>query len=590
MNEKEQKLMTQLFYENEIRTNRLASGALMILGVLVCILAGLDFFNLYHLGGNWVRRGVFISGLMCIVLHPISAHFQYKEKWIKRMIMGMVVASSAISFFLFPFNANFLTYGPIVISAVYYNPKLIKKASITSWVLYAILLWANCFLERVSPVFQEFHSFLDITIFREPLEVFVDHFLPHTMFFIIITLACNRIATQGWELLNKQAKITEEVNSMERDLSAATEMQIHSLPNHTFSTDDGNILIKAFMRPAKAVGGDFYDYFEKDNNLVFLVADVSDKGLPAAMFMMKAKDAIRAAFQTESTFEEAVQTANSLLCKDNVENMFITLWVACIDVKSGVGKYANCGHVPPIIKHKNGTVERITNNPDLMMGVFEDAKYTCHPIRVSKGDTFVIFTDGLTDAVNKDGKCFGEERVIDAVRNLSAEEIDTSDYLIQQVDEFVGDTEQFDDMTSIRVHFFKTRKPLHKEFTISVGNAQTEQLMDAVNEMLKKNACPEDIRRNIDVTIDEVCENINEYAYDEGVGNYLVSVDAGTNYIRLTYTDDGVEFNPLTEDAEPDDLQVGGLGIYLCKNIMDKISYERKDNKNVLNMMKIWNM
>lgn len=592
MNEKDKKLVRELYTENAISTNRLAAKALLVLGLFVCCLAGLDLFHLYRLGGVWARRGVFISGLMGVSCLPLASHFDYKARWIKHYFMGMIVISSGISFFLYPFNANFLTYGPIVISAMYYDPRIIKRTAVFSWITYVSLLLANCILEETSAVMQAFHAFLEITIFRDPIEVFVNHFLPHCIFFYVVTAACSRIAKHGWETLLKQAKITEEVTAMERDLGAATEMQIHSLPGQTFISEDERFAIKAFMRPAKAVGGDFYDYFIKGDNVIFLVADVSDKGLPAALFMMKAKDAIRASFRTGKTFEEAVATANLLLCNDNSENMFCTAWIGSVNQKSGVGKYANCGHIPPFVKHRDGTIERITNSPDLMLGVFEDTTFASHPLVLSEGDTLIVFTDGLTDAINENGDNFGEERLMQIVQKLSADTLDTSDYLISQVDDFVGNTEQFDDMTSIRAHFFKTSGTETRKYRLTTKEDEADKLLNSVNGMLSASSCPEDTRRNIDVSIDEVCENIREYAYGDNEGSYEVSVCLGDNFIRLTFTDEGEEFNPLAEESVPseDGLQIGGLGIFLYKTIMDEVSYERKENKNRLQLLKIWNM
>lgn len=580
----------EIFYENEVRTNRRASISLEIMGILLLALNVLDVLAIYDLGGEICRRGMFFAAVLSCSVLPIAWKFKFKAKWIKKAIIASVLVSSSVCFFLYPLNADFLSYGAIIISAMYYDRKLIRRTGVISCILYGALLQANIILEKTSPEINAFHAYQEIGIFKFPMEVLTYHFIPHVVFFFVIAFVCDGIAKRGREFVREQAENTEAISVMESDLNAASEMQLSSLPENDFATDGGNVGVTAFMRPAKAVGGDFYDYFVNGDDLIFLVADVSDKGLPAALFMMKAKNAIRAAFLTGESFEKAVRIANDLLCSDNKENMFITLWIASLNIHTGVGMYANCGHLPPLILHEDGSVEYVENEPNLMMGVFKDAEISVHPLRLKAKDTIVVFTDGLTDAINAEGECFGDERLEAAVAKLSAYEFDGNDFLIQEVDRFVGETEQFDDMTSLRVHMAETLDPVVRTLDLKTGAEYTEQVIDRVNGLLAHTSCPTDVRRNIDVAIDDVCENIREYAYDGNEGDFSVDISVGENYIDLTFTDEGMEFNPLEEDEGPLDGEpsIGGLGIYLYKSIMDAVTYSRTVNKNQLRLTKIW--
>lgn len=580
----------KLFFDNEVKTNRLASIALGIMGLTLAALILLDALGIYELGGKVCWNGLFISGIIDCSVYPIARFFNFNKKWIKRLILAAVIISSSICFFLYPLNADFLTYGPIIISAMYYDRSVIKLTGVITCVCYGLMLQANVVFESTWEEIRLFHEYQEITIFRYPMEILTYYFLPHVVFFFVVALVCDGIARRGNEFLIKQAVNSREISMMENELNAASQMQLNSLPERLYFTENGNIAINAMMRPAKAVGGDFYDYFISGNNLIFLVADVSDKGLPAALFMMKAKNAIRASFMADPEFEKAVNMANGLLCSDNKENMFITLWIASINVNTGVGKYANCGHLPPMIRRSDGQVVTLENDPDMMLGVFENTEIRSHVLRLKKDDTLVVFTDGLTDAINEKGESFGDLRLLEAVRALRPEKQEESNLLFQEVDRFVGDTEQFDDMTSIRVHIQQVAGPAEKELELQTGAEHSALLVDEVNRMLEAAECPENVRRNIDVALDEVCENISEYAYEGEAGAYSVKLQVGENYAELIFRDAGKEFNPLAKDTSPEEgeLRVGGLGIYLYLSLMDQVGYTRSDNKNILHLMKTW--
>lgn len=373
--------------------------------------------------------------------------------------------------------------------------------------------------------------------------------LPQIAFFIVTAVVCDHIATRGRNLLGKQVEEMSKSASMEAEINAAAEMQQSALPANSFRTAQGEVQIQAFMRPAKAVGGDFYDYFMEDDNLVFTVADVSDKGFGAALFMMKAKNAVRTAFQAADSFEDAVAAVNSILCGDNEESMFVTMWIGCMNIHTGLGKYANCGHNMPILKHADGSCEPVENEPDFMLGVFDPAEISSHVLKMASGDTLTLYTDGLTDAMNEAGEAFGDERLLKVIEGMSKDAPEPCDYLLTKVDEFVGASSQFDDMTSIRIHFNQPEAETVKTISCETTMEATEHVLDQVNQMLEKRDCPENVRRNIDVSIDEVCENIREYAYEDGTGSYEVTAAVGRNYVRLEFVDQGMAFNPL-EDAE----------------------------------------
>lgn len=449
-NSNESDLTWQLFHENEISTNRITAIALLILGSLSFFLSILDWLDLYNLGNDTTVYIVFTGGIINIFAYFICRIFKFEKAWVKKVILHGALLSSGINFFLYPLNSNFITYGPIILSAMYYDQKLILRTSILSFVTFSFCLVANTFAEKYIPFMRELHAIEGLSLWKIPYYVFTDIFVPYSIVYVITTIICNGIARRGKNLVKKQAKITTQVASMEADLKAASTIQLNSLPPSYLETSNKEFEINSFIQPAKVVGGDFYDYFIKGDELVFLIGDVSDKGLPAAMFMMKAKYTIRAAIIEEKNLSDAIQRANAELCRDNPENMFVTLWIAVLNIKTGTGKYINCGHLYPIVRQKTGEAYHIKNSPNLMLGVFDDMKVQVHPLALKKGETLFLFTDGVTDAQKKGELQFGEQRLLGAIKELPSE-ANQCERIIEKIKEFSTGQEQFDDMTLITI-------------------------------------------------------------------------------------------------------------------------------------------
>jgi sigma-B regulation protein RsbU (phosphoserine phosphatase) len=169
----------------------------------------------------------------------------------------------------------------------------------------------------------------------------------------------------------------------------------------------------ASMEPAREIGGDFYDfYFTGPGRLVFLVADVSDKGVPAALFMMRAKTLLKNLAQTGRPLADTVGAANEALCEGNAANMFVTAWIGEIDLDSGTVRYVNAGHNPPLVLHaKDDSASYLRSRPGLVLGAMPMAKYKAGEIALEPGDALYLYTDGVTEQIDPHGELFGEERL-----------------------------------------------------------------------------------------------------------------------------------------------------------------------------------
>ena len=235
------------------------------------------------------------------------------------------------------------------------------------------------------------------------------------------------------------------------DLSLASEVQLAILPRKfpPFADLTSEMDIYATMRPAKDVGGDFYDFFRiDDSHIGFAMADVSGKGVPAALFMTMSHTLLRF---TGSRCLDPVRTAmetNGMLSRESFDSMFVTVFYGIYDTRTGDITYVNAGHNPPYVLHADGTVTALPVSDNICMGVIEDFAYTAHTLKLEPGDTLVAYTDGVTEAFDTTGAAYGDDRLCQLIASLSgktAKEI--TDGVNASVADFANGAEQSDDIT-----------------------------------------------------------------------------------------------------------------------------------------------
>lgn len=211
----------------------------------------------------------------------------------------------------------------------------------------------------------------------------------------------------------------------------------------------------ASMDPAKEVGGDFYDfYFVDEDNLAFLVADVSGKGIPAAMFMMTSKTLLKSCAESGASVEEIFTQVNEKLCNGNDADMFVTAWMGILNTKTGLVTFANAGHNPPLVKRADGSFEFLKSRAGFVLAGMEGIRYRRNEIRLEPGDTLFLYTDGVTEATNTKDELYGNDRLQDLLNQNTYEDAQTLCSLVKaDVERFVGDAEQFDDITMLGLRF-----------------------------------------------------------------------------------------------------------------------------------------
>ena len=248
----------------------------------------------------------------------------------------------------------------------------------------------------------------------------------------------------------KEAVSREEHTAME--LSLATDIQAHMLPvNFSEFTEGRNFDLYATMTPAKEVAGDFYDFFRiDDDNIVLVIADVSGKGVPAALFMMISKILIKTNAFAESSPSELFRIVNNQLCDHNDENMFVTAWLAKIDINTGKVTAVNAGHEYPSLKQPKGRFELMEDVHGLPLGVVEGSRYKEYEFQLKEEASLFTYTDGVPEATDVGDEQFGTDRMLEALnKDPDAVPMQLLKEVKKKIDNFVGESEQFDDITML---------------------------------------------------------------------------------------------------------------------------------------------
>ena len=392
--------------------------------------------------------------------------------------------------------------------------------------------------------------------------------------------------------MNNLTLVTKEKERMGAELSIASTIQENSIP-HKFPAfpDRCDFDIYASITPAKEVGGDFYNFFLVDSDhLAVVIADVSGKGIPAALFMMATNILISDRTKMGGTPGEILTFVNQGICEHNEADMFVTVWLGIIELSTGKIIASNAGHDDPAIYHKGEGFEIVKRKHGLVIGAMDGIKYCDYELKLNPGDKLFLYTDGVTEATNASKELYGMEKMIEALnecKDSSTNEI--INHIHNRVDEFVGEAPQFDDLTMLCFEL-KENKQM-KTLNINAKTENLHKVLDFVDEFLDEKKASMKTKIQIDLSIEEVFTNISNYAYDDGDGDCEVSLSYDDGVVEIIFKDSGIFFNPLAK-ADPDNTlsaderQIGGLGIFLVKKNMDEVIYNYEDNKNILTLKK----
>lgn len=392
-----------------------------------------------------------------------------------------------------------------------------------------------------------------------------------------------------------KAAISAAAGRIDAELEFARAIQCSSLPSvFPAYPEREDFDIFAVMRAAKVVGGDFYDFYLRDKNqLVIVVADVADKGIGAALFMMTAKTLIKSLAESGLSPAEIFAQANKRITAQNEQDIFLTAFLAVLDLTTGRLVCANAGHEHPLLFRRNeGRYAWLEADHGLPLGAMPNSRYREQTFQMAPGDRLLLYTDGVSEAENSRGERLGLsgiESALPGTEHLDAEQ--TVRTLLRRVDDFATGVEQADDITILSLEF---TGPAWDELLITADDAHLETLLAFLEEKFKAAQCPAATLPMLLVAAEEVFANIAHYAYAPEQGTVLARcrTRSGPFQTVMQFQDTGRPFNPLRQ-PEPDtslpagQRHEGGLGITMLRKIMNRMEYARTaDGKNILTLWK----
>ncbi len=405
-----------------------------------------------------------------------------------------------------------------------------------------------------------------------------------------------RARTRELEVKNRELESAKL--RIDKELEIAQVMQQTILPT-TFPANEGWDGF-ASMTPAREVGGDFYDYFElEDNKLGVVVGDVSGKGVPAAFFMMIARTVIQGIARTGATPAETMARANALLCQDNPLELFVTAFYGILDARTGEFRYAMGGHNPPLVVRGGGAVETLPSTGGMALGVIEDATYAELPMALRRGDTLFLYTDGITEAFSADGRGFGKEGMTTCLRNTQLLSVQQQALkVLEAVHNFSVGGDQHDDLTSLTLRFngLSTTYDREGRLVLELSNdlMETGRIGDMLLEFGITHQIPEKAILDLNLAIEELFTNTCSYGWrDKGDHTVELTVSANPWAVVAEMVDNARHFNPFAEPASPDlesgidERPIGGLGLYLVRTLMDDVAYQRQNGRNRVTLTRL---
>ena len=383
------------------------------------------------------------------------------------------------------------------------------------------------------------------------------------------------------DIIRKETLEKEKINA---ELGVASKIQIDSLPENRF--DDNNISLRSYIKPAKEVGGDFYDYFYLDDHrLALIISDVSGKGVPASLFMMKGKELIKSTLTSYKTLSDAIKHANNAITRNNKELLFITSFIGVIDFEKNEIKYINAGHEKPYIV-SNGKVIKLDGEANVVLGVEDDYSFIeeFHPFK--KGDYIFMYTDGLNESINHSFEEFSYQRIEENLTNTYGASLDDIiEKINHSLEEFVDKEEQFDDVTMMIVLNKDNKLSLHYE------KKDYEVITDIVDRFENAfSSLNTNIKASVGIIIDELVNNLISYEEREDL---VIDVEFALtkDELEIIITSNGNDYNPFANHKEKyleeyhSEIKEGGFGLSIVKDLTKSYSYDYKNGHSIIRLV-----
>lgn len=450
-------LLHSLFQENEVEANKYTARCLRIIAGAMALVWGLNWIGMFIISKPLMNLSIPLAMITMLIPTLLVERTKGKGWWLKYAIMLTIVAGMTVINIMLTLHGVLAWLCPIILSCHYYS----KKVSAWTVALCVVGIAVSLYLGLHVGVLDNNMVKLDadgerIVNAEVVTRVFRFYFLPRAIILLAITPVCFTIAKRTTGLLVRHANISVEKERIGAELNVATKIQASMLPCiFPAFPNRKEFDIYASMLPAKEVGGDFYDFFLiDDDKLAVVIADVSGKGVPAALFMVIAKTLLKNNAQYGKSPKEVFETVNDLLCENNEAGMFVTAFMGILDIPTGLFTYVNAGHNPPMIKRMGENCEWLPTKPGFVLAGMDGMSYKQDEITLKQGDVLFMYTDGVTEAVNRQDELFTEPRLLEvANRHKDSELRELLTNIKSEIDLFANGAEQADDITMLAVRY-----------------------------------------------------------------------------------------------------------------------------------------
>ncbi len=598
--------------ENETHANIVVATTmfnLFLIGLLTYILAKLNVFKV----GTEIMTRVMLTD-MILLLIPATICFMVRgsRKWLRVYLFMCYIIAMAFTDAILKYNVTLVMVLPLILAARYYNKKFTIWVGTFTVIAFLVstnytTLYGQQDLNSYNLIIPEGTVITVESTLRDAVtsikvdetqrlkNIYLHLFLPKLFVYSMVMFACLQIAQSGKNMIEKQIEITDNSSRINTELALAYNIQKGMLPS-TFPAfpDHDEIDIYAMSIPAKEVGGDFYDMFLiDDHHLALSMADVSGKGVPAALFMMVSQILLHVITDEGGAVSDVMTRVNDILSKDNKLGLFVTVWLGILDLQTGKMEYVNAGHNAPLLYAKQrGSFEYLKTKPNFVIAGMEKIQYETSTCYLEPGDRIFLYTDGVVESTNQDNQQYGESRLkafLDQHMELDAK--DTILAVKQDLNQFVKNAVQFDDITMLELQFKNQLETssFTKEWDADI--TMLSRVQDFVSSVLQENGFDTKVANQIHLAVEEIFVNIVKYAYPNERGKCRITISPKPDQIEITFVDHGIAFNPLDKE-KPDvslpaeERSVGGLGIYMVEQMMDEVEYHYENQQNMLKIAK----
>lgn len=452
---------------NEITANVMVGTTLLICFTVMLLALVLNELRVFTADKILMRWAVAAAAFVEVPITILNTKYVGLKPWLKIPLMVDLILVCGILSATLGHNVTLVMILPVIVSTRYFDKKYTLNVAVFTAIVFAAASIINGYFGIMNLNMIKGFSGSAVTLehgadLRETLigagidkaeyikSLFVNDFIPRCLIFFALSSSCYYVSSRGRRMIEMESSNVQKTSRIETELDLATKIQVSMLPClFPAFPDHENLDLRAYYHPAKEVGGDFYDYFIIDKSHIgVVIADVSGKGVGAALFMAISKTVLKNQLQLGLSPEEAIKNANKQLCENNESGLFVTCWAGVYDIDTGVLTFVNAGHNPPVLIRKGQKPEFIKQRSGFVLAGFEGFQYKQEELKLESGDEMFFYTDGVTEAIDCDEQLFGDARLLESIEKHKGLDINEQLVLLKNdIDGFAGKVEQFDDIT-----------------------------------------------------------------------------------------------------------------------------------------------